>query len=86
MLNLTREPINVFAVINGDNVDDEPAVLNPVNDAVIAASVFIVTLPWSFKKTAQGRIGRQPIDRGGDLFACFAVALDKPIEFLLGEL
>ena len=78
-------PVDVLAVINSDDVDDQLGVFDAVDDAVAARAVLSIALPLTLEKLAKLWMGRQPLNGFGELFAEFAVGTDEAVELLLGN-
>ena len=78
--------IDLFPIIDGDDIDKEPGVFSPVNDSIAAGPVSPVTFPLPLQELPDAGIESEPVDRFGDLLAQFPVGMDELAEFLLGKL
>src|SRR3989338_1156819 len=78
-------PIDVLAVINGDDINNKPRVFDTVNDAITTCTIPSVPLPPPCQEFTEGRVRGQTVNGIRDLLAELPVSPDEPLELLLGE-
>ena len=78
-------PIDVLAVIDGDDKDQESMMLDAVDETVVASTVLTVASPLALEKLTKVWIRRKPVNGLGHLLAKLAVGADEIVELLLGE-
>ena len=77
--------IDIFSVIDGDDVDDQLMMLDAIDDAVAAGAVLAIAGPLTFEEFAQLRMDCQAIDGPADLLTQLGSSRRKDSNFSLAN-